>query len=364
MRSPSTLREWIHQLLPHQSPCSVTAAWELTRSLLLGFNTNLTQLGRQCDRDTEVRAARQHLSRWLKRSAWEPDPIYANLSRVTRRLLAKRKIVLLLVDTTFLGTEWLVLQVSIPWERRALPLYRHVQRWENSRRREGEPAQTQQEMVQAALEWLRQHLPGPAGRYVLAMDRGFPSHALIRELQARRWRFVVRLKGNWKMTHPDHTGLLRGIAGLSSEAVLYRDAVLGSREKGEKSRVRHSRANVVCVAAGGAKEPWFLATSETNARQATAFYCERMGIEQEFRDLKGPLGLDCLAAWLHADRIARFLAWVAVWEWRLAYLWWKHELRQQASKWHAAGPLSWIRITREWLERQIRCAAGKALACL
>lgn len=42
------------------------------------------------------------------------------------------------------------------------------------------------------------------------------------------------------------------------------------------------------------------------------FYRQRMQIEAEFRDLKDPWGLDRLARWHNRDRVARFLACVAV----------------------------------------------------
>src|SRR5207302_2356849 len=121
----------------------------------------------------------------------------------------------LLVDVTFLGGVWAVLQVSIPWQQRALPLYRAVRRWED-------PDATQEplsDLVDQALTWLEQHLPGSRDRYVLVADRGFPSHLLIRTLQATGWRFVLRVKSNWKLTHPAHTGSLRELAAAATPQV-------------------------------------------------------------------------------------------------------------------------------------------------
>jgi hypothetical protein len=196
------------------------------------------------------------------------------------------------------------------------------------------------------------------------MDRGFPSHELIRDLQAGGWRFVLRVKSNWKLTHPEHTGLLREGAPAAGHSHLYRDGILGTRERGVGKRVRHSQAHGVSFFGAGHQEPWYLVTNETQASQGVRISWERMRSEQEFRDLKGPWGLDALAAWLDAERIARFLAWVAVYEWRLASLWLVHHLEEFAAELQVKGRLSWIRVTREWLARQWRCQKGRAPACL
>ena len=81
-----------------------------------------------------------------------------------------------------------MLQVSFPWQGRALPLYRLVFDYRG-------PEVGQKEQVRTASAFLRAHLPAPLGRYVLVMDRGFPSNVLIRELDEADWRFVLRIKG-------------------------------------------------------------------------------------------------------------------------------------------------------------------------
>ena len=55
--------------------------------------------------------------------------------------------------------------------------------------------------------------------------------------------------------------------------------------------------------------------------------------------------------------MACFLAWVAVYEWRLASLWLAHRLAQWRPQVPVNGRLSWIRITREWLQDQLRQGA-------
>jgi hypothetical protein len=252
-----------------------------------------------------------------------------------------------LIDATDLADGWLVLQVSIPWQGRALPLYRAVTEYQD-------PEETLPELVGRALAWLRQHLPGPRSGYVVVMDRGFPSHPLLGKFQQEGWRFVVRVKSNWKLTHPEYTGPVGAVPEAWVGPV---PQLVTGGTWGQPARPgRFSQAALVSYYGRGNKEPWFLLTSEADAAWAVRIYRQRMQIEAEFRDLKGPLGLDALAAWHDKDRVARFLAWMAVYEWRLAYLWLFHQLHQFAEQLRLKGKVSWIRAVREWLLHHARSA--------
>jgi hypothetical protein len=358
MHAPRTVGAWLRRLLPQAGPCAWQAAHDLLQALLFHFTTDLCQLARQLPREPAAKSGRQYLARWLDRPHWEPETIYADLNRQARRLLARRGTVPLLVDFTHLDTRWTVLQVSFPWEGRALPLYRLVFDYRD-------PEVGQKEQVRVASAFLRAHLPAPLHRYVVVMDRGFPSNVLIRELTAAGWRFVLRISGEWKLTHAAYTGRLKEAAAdpslVGPRPRVFLQAVLGQRGKG---RAYWSQANVVSFHGAGYQEPWFLVTSERQAARAVALYRMRMRIEAEFRDLKGPFGLDELARWEDRERVARFLAWVAAYEWWLAWLWLKHQLHEWAPRLTVKGKLSWIRVTREWLQRQLRSPTNLALDCL
>ena len=357
MRSARTLRHWIQQLLPSATPCAQQAAWRLVQALLLTYTVELAQLARQLDRAVRAKLDRQYLARWLGRPAWQPTAIYTGLARLVRRYLRRQAQVLLLIDTTCLADGWVVLQVSLPWQRRALPLYRVVYPYAGAQRDQGQA-------LQEALTWLRRHLPGPRRRYVLVLDRGFPSGAWVRQWQAAGWRFVARVKGNWRISGPAYTGQLRHAPLTVGRPVLYPDVVLGWRDPRLRGADPRPRAHAVLYQGPGQQAPWYLVTTETNASVAVRLYAQRMQIEQEFHDLKGPLGLDHLATWRDRERVARLLAWVAVYEWRLAYLWLFEHLASFAVELQVYGPLSWIRTVREWLDRQQRLAARQAPAFL
>jgi hypothetical protein len=360
MHSRGKLRAWISDLLPGAGRCAQHAAAELVRSLLVGFTVQLAQIARQSGEagESAVKGRYQYFARWLQRPHWAPDTLYAGLNRQARRGLARRRQIPLLMDLTDLEETWSVLQISFPWEGRALPLYRAVVH-------HADPEVQRRAWVQAALSFLRKHLPGARSRYVLVADRGFPGHWLIRALREADWRFVLRVSRRWKVRHPDYTGELAAapaVAGLVGRRPRrLAGVVLGRRGKGADE---WSEADLILYHGEGREEPWYLVTTEKSAARAVAIYRARMRIECEFRDVKGPFGLDTLARWQHRERVARFLALVAVYEWRLALLWLRHRLRRWRGSFTKYGPLSWIRLTREWIQLQIRTAARPALACL
>jgi hypothetical protein len=360
MRFRGNLRDFIRHLLPHAGTCGQHAAAELLRCMLGGYTTQLAQLARQgtteeeAENDSAVKLRYQYFSRWLNHPKWDPDTLYAGLHRKARRFLAHRRHVPLLMDITDLGESWSVLQVSFPFEGRALPLYRSVVRYTD-------PETHRRALVQGALALLREHLPGSLSRYVLVADRGFPGHWLVKALQRAGWRFVLRVTARWKVTHPQYTGELGeapGVAGLVGPRPRHlAGAVFGRRGKGADE---WSEADLVLYHGEGRKEPWYLVTSETDAARVIAIYRERMKIECEFRDVKGPFGLDALERWQRRVRVARFLALVAAYEWRLAVLWVRHRIRRYRKSLTKYGKLSWLRLTREWIQRRIRSAAQPA----
>jgi Transposase DDE domain len=357
MRSHTTLLHWCQQLLPNGGACAQLAGQRLLHAWLLGFTVELGQLARQLDRPGKAKITRQYLSRWLNHGAWEPVVLYAQLCRHARRYLRRARRVLLLIDTTCLADAWVVLQVSLPFENRALPLYRRVYPYAG-------PQRDQPAALEEALHWLAQHLPGPRSRYVLTMDRGFPSSGLVYRLQAGGWRFVLRVKENWTFVSATFRGAMQEVPLARDRPRCFKEAVLGWRDPRERGPDERGVAHVVCYHGTGQKEPWYLVTSETPAGSAIRIYNERMSIEQEFRDLKGPLGLDRLAFWTDEQRVARLLAWLAVYEWRLADWWMREHLSEFEKQLRVGGQLSWIRTVREWVARQVRQFGAQALAYL
>jgi len=355
MRSVSSLRAWIQHFLPTANADAQEGAWQLMHALLTEFTVSLCGLARQLERTSRGGTARQYLSRWLGRPAWNPLDLYARLPAVWPRTLRRARELPLLIDCTILGEAWCVLQVSLPWQGRALPVYRVVVHYRT-------PELGQTELLYQALTWLQKHLPGSRPRYVLVMDRGFPSHALIKHLQTAGWRYVLRIGSNWRITHADYTGRGDGWFVGPLPPGVYQQSWFGSALLGTKSKGQNkwSRSHVVICNAAAQQEVWVLATSEGTAAAALRIYRQRMQIEAEFRDIKGPMGLDHLQHWQDPKRVARLLAWIAVYEWRLALLW----LSQPLADWgrthlQVGGRLSWINITRRWVKHHLLEVVGQ-----
>ena len=270
MRSPGNLLTFVGQLLPSAGRCGQEAAVELVRSMLVGYTTQLAQLARQAipregaEPDSAVKLRYQYFSRWLNHPKWDAAALYAGLNRKARRFLAHRRCVPLLLDITDLEETWSVLQVSFPFEQRALPLYRAV-----VQRRA--PEIQRRELVEGALALLGEHLPGSRSRYVLVADRGFPGHWLVKALQQAGWRFVLRVTERWKVTHPEYTGELVGAPGVEGlvggRPRRLAGALFGRRGKGADE---WSEADLVLYYGEGRQEPWYLVTSETDAGRARA----------------------------------------------------------------------------------------------
>lgn len=351
MRSGESLRHWVAKVLPGESEFAQEAGWQLLRALLQDFTVSLCGLARQLERGGVATSGRQYLFRWLSRPRWEPLELYRHLPQCWPQPLRRAATIPLLIDCTVLGEQWNVLQVSIPWNGRALPLYRAVVNY-----REPEAGQTQ--LLWEALAWLRLHLPGPQSRYVIVVDRGFPSHALIRHLQEQRWRYVLRIGGNWRLTHPRLSALLeqagQALQETGRNGKWFGGGVLGRRGKG---RDQWSQTAVALYWRPGNQEVWYLATSERSWQAAARIYRQRMQIEAAFRDVKGPNGIDHLRHWTCRDRVSRLLAWLAIYEWRLASLFVKHALKKwSAERLQIGGALSWITATRTWVKRHWQLA--------
>lgn len=113
----------------------------------------------------------------------------------------------------------------------------------------------------------------------------------------------MQIKGNWKLHHSEFTGQIRDLP--ASRPVDATPQLLPGGSWGQPQAGRHCTAAVVAYQDSGQREPWYLLTSEGSAAAAVTIYRQRMQIEQGFRVLKGPTGLDQLASWTQKARVER-----------------------------------------------------------
>jgi hypothetical protein len=132
----------------------------------------------------------------------------------------------------------------------------------------------------ACLHRLAETVP-PACRVTILADRGFGDQKLFAFLGTLGFGYVIRFRGNIKVT--DANGTTRQAAewvGKSGRARKLRDARVTA--KGQLVGA------VVCVHAKAMKEPWCLAASdpEASAAMLVNHYARRWTIEPQFRDTK------------------------------------------------------------------------------
>jgi hypothetical protein len=132
----------------------------------------------------------------------------------------------------------------------------------------------------AALRRLAEVLPNGVTATILA-DRGFADTKLFEFLTELGFGYVIRLKGNTRLSAAD--GTTRPAAewiGQGGRARKLRDAAV--------TEACRPIGAAVCVHARDMKEPWCLVTSnrDATAPQIIKLYSKRWGVEPGFRDTK------------------------------------------------------------------------------
>jgi hypothetical protein len=132
----------------------------------------------------------------------------------------------------------------------------------------------------AAVRRLAEVLPDDV-KVTLLADRGFADTKLFGFLDELGFDYVIRLKGNTKVSAADGPTRPAGEwVGQGGRARKLRDAAV--------TEAQYPVGAVVCVHAKGMKEAWCLATSNAAAssRQIIDLYSKRWSVEPSFRDTK------------------------------------------------------------------------------
>ena len=239
---------------------------------------------------------KKRLFRFLSNDRFDTMAVQTGLLGPVCQAARLRGLTPIMIDWSDLGRGRNGLFAAVCFRRRGLPLLSWV-----STPAELDPSQNRVEAF--FLRRLLHHLPATV-RPLLLADRGFGRASLINFLQRMPDHtgypvdYVIRLRGDVVVQSADYRGRLRDYRLpkgriLSWPRTLYRS---------DGATV----VNLVLYWARGHREPWYLATSLADARQAVRMYRRRMQPEQYFRDGKQRFGLDRSTV-TTTDRLQRLL---------------------------------------------------------
>lgn len=196
------------------------------------------------------------------------------LTQLARTLGSPAHPLLLAVDWTEWHHDLRMLVCAFVTGRRALPIWTQAVNKRLTRRSQNAQENT---FLRLLAHGLKQ-----AGRTAIILcDRGFRRASWLKLLQDQQMGFVVRLMDDV------HVEVASGMQMALADLLLTPGRLLDLGPVW----IRSDRAVLVRVVgywAQGAKQPWWLATSETGpARRVLALYDRRMTIEEQFRDTKG-----------------------------------------------------------------------------
>src|ERR1044071_3574258 len=176
----------------------------------------------------------------------------------------------LLVDETALGDHFKVMAVSLAYRGRAIPLA-----WWCYPQDEYPMRQVQ--LIDTLLSWVAPYIP--KGYEVLVeADRGLgTSPALLRCVEKRGWRFLVRVQGQVRLLLPDGSK-------VTFRSVISRPGQQWSAEVKAFAKSGWRSCWALAYWAKGQKEPWLLLTNSPAVKAQQ--YGWRMWEELAFRDFK------------------------------------------------------------------------------
>lgn len=240
----------------------------------------------------------RRLSRFLDNPAIQVRDWYDPIARAWLAAQAgSLQQVRLIVDGTKIGFGYQLLMVSLAYRKRAIPIA-----WTWVRQVKGHSSAQQQ---LAVLKYVRSLLP--AGIAVLLVgDREFGAIAVLRQLDAWGWDYVLRQKAS------THVCLAHETTFQDFGSYLDKPGQSRWLGPGTLSEKEIYPVNLLIHWQAGEPEPWCLATNLPDRQLALAAYKRRMWIEEMFGDLKRH-GFDLERTMLrHARRLSRLTLAVAI----------------------------------------------------
>jgi hypothetical protein len=244
----------------------------------------------------------RRLSRWLDNPAVRVREWYAPVAgEVLQAMAASTREVRLIADGSRVGFGHQLLMLSLAFRRRAIPLA-----WTWVKCPKGHSSATKQ---LALLAYVRSLMP--RGIPVLLVgDSEFGAMAVLEQLDAWQWRYVLRQRASHGVQLEGQTTwqTFGSLIQRPGQSRWVESALLTGRSAYPTNLLAHW--------AIGEDEPWLLATNLPTQHDALQAYRRRMWIEEMFGDMKGhgfDLEMTHLHHFLRLSRLTLAVALLYVW---------------------------------------------------
>lgn len=296
---------WFEKILQLRPDERITRLRNLTWLIVGIFKSravHLSQVAGEIPGPAKLPSAVQRLRRFLANPALRVREWYEPVARELLQSMAGTVgEIRLIADGTKVGFSHQLLIVTIAYRRRAIPLA-----WTWVRKARGHSSAHKQ---RALLAYVQQLIP-PGIPVSLVGDSEFGAVEVIRQLEAWKWQYVLRQKGNHlvKLDSLGHWQFFDRLIDRPGQSLWLGPGLLTQQHAYPVNLLAHWKA--------GEDKPWLLATNRVTRRATLQAYRRRMWIEEMFGDLKGK-GFDLESSHLcHFARLSRLTLAVA-----LIYVW-------------------------------------------
>jgi hypothetical protein len=274
--------------------------------LLVGIcrskSVHLSKVALQIPGDANTLSITRRLWRFLDNPAIRVREWYEPIARNVLQAMADTVgEIRLIADGTKVGFGHQLLMVAVAFRRRAIPIA-----WTWVRKSRGHSSAAKQVALLAYVERLI-----PVNTPVLLVgDSEFGAVEVIRQVEAWKWKYVLRQKANHRVKLGDESGWQRfgDLVKKPDQSNWLGRGLLTFKHAHPTHLLAHWKK--------GEKEPWLLATNLSAQRETLGAYRRRMWIEEMFGDMKGN-GFDLESTHLrHFLRLSRLTLAVA-----LLYVW-------------------------------------------
>lgn len=247
--------------------------------LVMGQSGLMSKIAREFTFEKVYKHQLKRFFRFLSNSRVKPERLMEFWINFCIRKFCPKKQVIVALDWTTLPGNIQCLMLAIPCKGRAIPLLWQLLLFADIK-------DSQNRIEERLVSKLITLLP-KGKKLLLTADRGFGRATFMEFLSNKQVSFVLRVKGDVKVSPNSKKAILLRDLGktLVAEVPLW----LGKISYRDDCAV--TGINLACVVAKGSEDPWFLVTNLKSCPKAIRCYQLRFDIEEWFKDLKHQLGI-------------------------------------------------------------------------